>query len=70
MKRMIAACMLLGTLSVFSGCRTITAVSPTGEAGKVFVTKTTTYFVFVQNKVQSCTINGLSVTNCEDVTVE
>jgi hypothetical protein len=70
MKRMIAASILLGTLSVFSGCRTVTAVAPTGEAGKVYVTKTTTYFVYAANRVETCTLNGLTITNCQDITVE
>ena len=38
MRRFIAASMLVGALAGFSGCRTITAVAPTGEAGKVYVT--------------------------------
>jgi hypothetical protein len=70
MKKLIAACILLGTLSVFSGCRTITGVAPTGEPGKVYVAKTTAYVIFAVNKVEVCAVNGLNITNCQDVTVE
>ena len=70
MKRFIAASMLVGALAGFSGCRTITAVAPTGEAGKVYVTKLTSYVVFTQNKVQTCSIAGTAVTGCTDLTVE
>ncbi len=72
MRRFIAASMLLGALAVFSGsgCRTVTAVAPTGEAGKVYVTKLTSYMVFTQNKVQTCSISGTAITGCTDVSVE
>lgn len=70
MRRFIAASMLVGALAGFSGCRTITAVAPTGEAGKVYVTKLTSYVVFTQNKVQTCSIAGTAVTGCTDLTVE
>jgi len=70
MKRFIAASMLVGALAGFSGCRQITAVAPAGEAGKVYVTKITSYIFFVSNKVQTCSIAGTAVTNCTDVTVE
>lgn len=70
MRRILAASLLLGALSGFSGCRTVTAVAPTGEAGKVYVTKFTSYIFFTQNKVQSCTIAGPSITNCQDIAVD
>ena len=70
MRRFIAASMLVGALAGFSGCRTVTAVAPTGEAGKVYVTKLTSYIFFTQNKVQSCSIAGTAVTNCTDMSVE
>jgi hypothetical protein len=72
MKRFIAASMLVGALAVFSGsgCRTVTAVAPTGEAGKVYVTKLTSYVVFTSNKVQSCSIAGTAISNCTDMSVE
>ena len=70
MKRFIAASMLLGAHAGVSGCRTVTAVAPTGEAGKVFVSKSTSYMVFTQNKVQTCTVSGAAITGCTDVSVE
>ena len=70
MRRFIAASMLLGALAGFSGCRTVTAVAPTGEAGKVYVTKLTSYMVFTSNKVQTCSISGTAITGCTDVSVE
>ena len=70
MRRLIAASMLLGALGGFSGCRTVTAVAPTGEAGKVYVSKITSYVFFTQNKVQSCSVTGPAITNCVDMTVE
>jgi len=48
----------------------VTAVAPTGEAGKVYVTKLTSYMVFTQNKVQTCSISGTAITGCTDVSVE
>jgi hypothetical protein len=70
MKRFIAASMLVGALAGFTGCRQITAVAPAGEAGKVYVTKITSYIFFVSNKVQSCSIAGTAVTGCTDISVE
>ena len=70
MKRFIAVSMLVGAFAGFSDCRQITAVAPAGEAGKVYVTKITSYIFFVSNKVQTCSIAGTAVTNCTDVTVE
>ena len=70
MRRFIAASMLVGALAGFSGCRTVTAVAPSGEAGKVYVSKVTSYGIFSVNKVQTCSIAGTAVTNCTELTVE
>jgi hypothetical protein len=70
MKRFIAASMLVGALAGFSGCRMITSVAPTGESGKVYVTKQQSYFIITLNKVQSCSIAGTAITGCTDISVE
>ena len=70
MKRIIAGSILVGALCGFAGCRTVTAVAPTGEAGKVYVTKLTSYIVFTSNKVQSCSLAGSTISNCQDLSVD
>lgn len=70
MKKLFVSVLLFGALFSGSGCRSITAVAPGTEAGKVLLTKTTYYVVFSQNKVQSCTIAGDKITNCTDIDVE
>jgi hypothetical protein len=45
-------------------------VAPSGEAGKVYVSKVTSFGIFSINKVQTCSIAGTAVTNCTELTVE
>lgn len=66
MKKIFATIVL--ATAALSGCTMYHAVA-TAPGGKVYVTKTTSYIFFANNKAMICDANEANVSNCKDVTI-
>jgi len=58
---------ILLPLSLAAGCTQYTAVAQAPD-NKVFVTKTTSYFIWSSNKMLICDYAGNAAKNCSQVT--
>jgi hypothetical protein len=69
MKHLLLAAAFAGSLGA-SGCTYHSAIAQGPSADKVFVTKTTSYFIWSSNKMELCSWANNRATNCTEVTEE